>query len=207
MSGGLQVARGTTSDETNKNIKLEVTSRLQAPPGNSITLRTKLRHVAVKSTCALALTLALASEGQAQTSVSGYVIGETWTSNGSPYRLVGDVFVLALTIEPNVVVQAAGNYEFEVAGAIKVKGTSNAPVRFTALNLATGWKGVLFRDAVPGSYFNYTTIEGSKNSAIRITNTPPALTNCIIRNNTSPLHGGGILAVVTGNPLVLQGSI
>jgi hypothetical protein len=32
---------------------------------------------------------------------------------------------------------------------------------------------------------------------VRITNTPPAFTNCIIRNNYSPIYGGGILADVT----------
>ena len=40
---------------------------------------------------------------------------------------------------------------------------------------------------------------------MRITNTPPAFTNCIIRNNSSPTHGGGILAKVEGRPLLIVG--
>lgn len=117
---------------------------------------------------------------------------------------IGNVFVIGLTIESNVVVQAAGNYEFEVAGQLQVRGASDAPVLFTAEDPGVGWQGILFRDAVPGSYFTHATIEASVNSGLRITNTPPALTNCIIQNNTSPRNGGGILAMASGSPLDLK---
>lgn len=160
----------------------------------------------IVSLLSVALTL-LPDIGQTATSVSGIVAGQTWTSAGSPYRLTSDVFITGLTIESNVVVQAAGNYEFEVAGLLRVRGTSNAPVLFTAEDTTNGWKGIVFRDAVPGSFFNHAIFERANASALRITNTPPALTNCIIRDNTSPWWGGGILANVSEKPLILKGCL
>jgi hypothetical protein len=141
------------------------------------------------------------------TQVNPYVVGETWTAANSPYCVVSDVFVVGLTIESNVVVKFCSNYVFEVAGQIQVKGTSNAPVLFTPQDPAIGWKGILFSDALPGSFFNYAIIEGSKQSGVRINNTPPSFTNCIIRNNTTPGFGGGIYGALSGSPLVMRGCL
>ncbi len=179
-------------------------SRLRAALTNSTTLRTKLCRAVVKGAAGLAFLAVVGGQAQADTLVSGYVIAETWTATGSPYRLVGDVFVLGLTIESNVTVQAEGNYEFEVAGQLQVKGTATAPVLFTP-GTTNGWKGILFRDAVPGSFFNHAIIEGANQSGVRITNTPPMFTNCVVRNNTTQLDGAGICAQVSSLALVIQG--
>ncbi len=140
------------------------------------------------------------------TTVGGYVVAETWTAAQSPYCVTNDVFVLGLTIQSNVTVLFNGNYEFEVAGQLQVQGTPNAPVLFTPTT-TNGWKGILFRDAVPGSYFNCAIIEGANQSGVRITNTPPAFTNCVIRGNTTLKNGGGICAKVTGQPLIIEGCL
>ena len=156
---------------------------------------------------AAACLLALAGSLQlthACTPVSGYVYGETWTSANSPYCVMGDVYVLGLTIQSNVTVRFDGNYEFEVGGQLQVSGTASAPVIFTP-STTNGWKGILFRDATPGSFFNYATIERANRGGVRITNTSPVFTNCIIRNNTSQEGGGGICALVAGDTLIVQG--
>jgi len=149
----------------------------------------------------LAFLFLLSQSVTAATPVSGIVPGGHWTVPNSPYDVVGDVQVFGtLIIDPGVVVRFNGNYEFQVGGSILADGTL-----FTPLNGTNCWKGISFFDAVPGSVFNNTIIEGSCQSGVRITNTPPAFTNCIIRNNSSPTHGGGILAEVSGHPLVMVG--
>lgn len=140
-----------------------------------------------------------------KTEVGGNIASQTWTKDKSPYCVTNDVYVSGnLIIREGVEVRFAGNYVFEAAGRLRAVGTAAEPVRFHPADANVGWQGLLFRDAVPGSYFVHTIIEGSKNSGLRITNTPPALTNCVIRNNTSPGHGGGVLAVVSGTPLVMH---
>jgi hypothetical protein len=159
----------------------------------------------VAAACLLFLTRFLA-EASTCTPVSGFVAGGHWTTANSPYCVQGDVQVYGtLIIDPGVTVRFDGNYEFLVGGQLLVNGTLQAPVFFTPLNGTNCWKGIAFEDAVPGSYFNNTIIEGSCQSGVRITNTPPAFTNCIVRKNYSPTHGGGILADLTpGLPLVMD---
>ncbi len=145
----------------------------------------------------------------AATFVSGIVAGETWTASASPYVVTGDLAVVGvgLAIQPDVVVEFAGPYEFRVLGRLQVSGDAQAPVLFTRQNAATGWKGIVFDQADPDSFFNGAIIEGATNSGVRITNAPPAFTNCIVRNNTAPGDGGGILAALSGSPLVMHGCV
>lgn len=153
----------------------------------------------------LALSLLLPSAARAETLVGGTIANQNWTKDKSPYLVTNDVYVSgSLTIREGVEVRFEGNYLFEAAGRLRAVGTADEPVHFHPADTNVGWQGILFRDAVPGSYFVHTIIEGSKNSGLRITNTPPALTNCVIRNNTSPGNGAGILAVVSGTPLVMH---
>ncbi len=143
-----------------------------------------------------------------KTEVGGNIANQTWTKDKSPYCVTNDVYVAGnLTIREGVEVRMQGNYAFEAAGRLRALGTADEPITFHPADLAVGWQGLVFRDAVPGSFFVHTIIEGSKNSGVRITNTPPAFTNCVIRNNTSPGNGGGILATVSGSPLTLQGCL
>lgn len=128
------------------------------------------------------------------TQVGGNVFGQVWTKDGSPYCVTNDVFVTDLTIRAGVEVRFEPGFEFEVAGVLRVRGTADEPVRFKPADAAAGWRGMLFRNAQPGSSLTHTIIEGSVNSGLRITNTPPAMTNCFIINNRALGEGGGILA-------------
>lgn len=146
----------------------------------------------------------------AETFVSGIVAGQNWTAAASPYVVTGDVSVvgLGLTIQPDVTVKFAGPYEFRVVGQLQVSGVSNAPVLFTRQDATNGWGGIVFDQADPGSFFSYAIIEGATNSGVRITGyTPPAFTNCIVRNNTASGNGGGIQAILSGSLLVLHGCL
>lgn len=160
--------------------------------------------------CALAVAVGLLHlltvDSPAATDVGGLVSGN-WTKEGSPYYLTNDIVVGSLlTIREGVEVCARSNYVFEVGGRLRVLGKPDEPVWFHPGDANIGWQGILFRDAVPGSFFVHATIEGSKQSGVRITNTPPAFTNCFVINNSTPGEGGGIKAeLLAGGDLVLSG--
>lgn len=142
------------------------------------------------------------------TLVGGNIANANWTREGSPYCVTNDVYVAGLTIREGVEVRFCGNHVFEVAGRLRVVGSAEEPVRFHPADAAIGWQGILFRDAVPGSYFLHTIVEGAKHSGLRITNTPPALTNCWVINNTTDGEGGGIKAEIkNGADFVLDGCV
>ena len=144
-----------------------------------------------------------------KTMVGGIIANQTWAREDSPYCVTNDVYVSgSLRIREGVEVRFDGNHVFEVAGRLRAEGTAEAPIQFHPANPAVGWQGLLFRDAVPGSYFVHTIIEGSKNSGVRITNTPPAFTNCWIINNGTEGQGGGINADIrTGAEFTLKGCV
>jgi hypothetical protein len=141
---------------------------------------------------------------RAGTYVSGTIAGETWTSKGSPYLVTGDVSVTQLEIRPAVEVRFLTNAVFEVAGILKAEGTAAQPIRFWTPNPAMGWKGIFFNQSQPGCSMTYCRVEGSTNSGIRIINSTPSLTGCVIANNTSPLSGGGVNANVGTGTLILD---
>ena len=131
------------------------------------------------------------------TCVSGTIINETWTVEGSPYCVEGDILVAGLTIEPGVRVEFleepdGDGYEFEVAGVLTAIGTKEEPIVFTKAGTnENGWQGIYFNYSNPGSILAYCTIEESINSGIRIINSLPTFENCTIANNRAS-QGGGI---------------
>jgi hypothetical protein len=142
------------------------------------------------------------------TPVGGNILNETWTIEQSPYLVTNDVYISgSLVIREGVEVRMMTDTVFEVGGRLRAAGTTEQPVVFQPADPGIGWQGLLFRDAVPGSWLSHAVIQGSKNSGVRITNTPPAFTNCWILNNASPGNGGGILASVSGAPLILQNCV
>ncbi|MFO1498884.1 MAG: hypothetical protein U1G07_10915 [Verrucomicrobiota bacterium] len=124
--------------------------------------------------------------------VSGTIVNQVWTSNNSPYRVVGDIQVAGLKIEPGVTVQFEGNYVFEVAGQLKALGTAQAPILFTQTNTVAGWKGLLFSFNRTASVLDHCTIEGARDSGLRLIASFPTVRNCTFRKNSSTTHGGGI---------------
>jgi hypothetical protein len=144
------------------------------------------------------LTLRLHAQ-DCNTMVGGTISGQTWTPSGSPYCVTSDVFVAGLTIQPGVEIRFLGNYVFQVGGLLRVTG----PAIFTSTNVAVGWKGILFRNSLPGSFLYNCRIEHAKLSGVRITNSTPAFTNCVIANNSSPDTGAGINADVSSGDIRL----
>jgi hypothetical protein len=132
----------------------------------------------------------LVSTAGGSTNVSGTMVNQTWTSNNSPYIVVGPVTVAGLTINPGVTVRFAGNYTFEVDGVLKANGTPTSPIVFMGTN--GGWQGIYFNYSSPGSVLANCVISNSINSGVRIVNSCPLLNNCIIAGNSATSNGGGI---------------
>ena len=126
------------------------------------------------------------------TCVSGTIINQTWTIEGSPYCVEGDILVESLTIEPDVRIEFLGDYVFEVAGVLIAVGTDAFPILFTKADGATRWQGILFDHAAEGSQLKYCQIEYSNNSGIRITDSIPIIEYCSIKDNHSDNGGGGM---------------
>jgi hypothetical protein len=115
--------------------------------------------------------------------VAGTIVDQTWTTNNSPYRVVGDIQVASLDIQPGVTVLFESNYVFEVAGRLKAIGTPDAPITFSTTN--GGWQGIYFNAALSGSRLAHCVIEKAVNSGIRIHRTTPLVSDCTIRSNTA----------------------
>jgi hypothetical protein len=142
----------------------------------------------------------------AQTNVSGTIVNGNWTSNNSPYIVVGDINVAGLTINPGVTVIFATNYAFEIDGVLTANGTPNAPIVFMGTN--GGWQGIYFNYSSPGSVLACCVISNSVNSGINIFSSTPLIIDCVIANNSAPLHGGGIQANnFAGGDVMLQNCI
>jgi len=115
-----------------------------------------LAHIAVWSVLMLATAQAVATD------VSGDQSG-TWTLDGSPYNLVGDVRVPpgeTLIIEPGVEVVGQGHYKLTVdAGTLLAVGTAEQPILMTAENHSVGWRGLRLLSASDDSAISYCIIE------------------------------------------------
>jgi Right handed beta helix region len=129
------------------------------------------------------------------TNVSGTIVNGNWTSNNSPYVVVGDINVAGLTIGPGVMVNFATNYSFEVDGVLTALGTPNAPIVFMGTN--GGWQGIYFNFSSPGSILANCVIGNSTTTGIQISSSSPSISACTISNN----FGGGIW---TDTPLTLK---
>ena len=78
---------------------------------------------------------------------AGPISSQTWTASGSPYKIMGDVYIprgSRLTIQPGVQVRFQGHYRMEGPGVIDARGTSptQRDILFTAENTTTGWYGI-----------------------------------------------------------------
>ncbi len=139
------------------------------------------------------ITLLISADLYAQcaTTVSGTIVNQTWTKSNSPYCVDGDILIAGLTIEPGVRVEFLGNYVFEVAGVLTAVGNEQEQIIFTSEeNNTAGWQGLFFNYSNEGSRLSYCTLEGAKNSGIRIVNSIPNIDNCEILNNSASQGGG-----------------
>jgi hypothetical protein len=128
--------------------------------------------------------------GLADTYVSGTIAGQTWTAANSPYRVVGDINVALLTINPGVTVFFESNYVFEVDGFLTAIGTGAQPIIFACTN-GGGWQGIFFNYCYDGSELAHCQIGNSVNSGIRCVSADPVIRSCVLANNSGS-SGGGI---------------
>jgi hypothetical protein len=127
------------------------------------------------------------------TVLPGLYVGQTWGPEGSPYHVTGDIDVSLHTILPGVTVCLAADARIEVLSTIVAEGTEEAPIVFTAGDLADPWWGLRFQKTPPGSSFRHCVFEHSERSALTLVQAvPPILEWCAFRNNTNPGHGGAI---------------
>lgn len=113
---------------------------------------TSKRHgaAAAKLCAGLALiSVALLNQASADTLKQGTIYNETWTTAGSPYRLVDNCTVpsgYTLTVQPGVLVKIDEGYAMTVNGQILAEGSPTS-----------GW--ITFRSTQAGRYWNKILVQ------------------------------------------------
>lgn len=139
------------------------------------------------------------ASAECTTTVSGPINGATWTTEGSPYCVEGDITAIDLVIQPGVRVEFSGNYVLNVTGVLTAVGTDELPIVFTKAEGAAGWQGILFDHTPRGSQLKYCRMEYSLNSGIRIMDSVQTIEDCTISNNHSDESGGGMVISLTSS--------
>jgi predicted outer membrane repeat protein len=151
----------------------------------------------------------------AATSIPAGDVSGAWTLGGSPYLIGGNVTVpkdQALAIEPKVVVQFTGHYQFIVHGKLQTGDPKSEEhpeelrVHFTS-DLAqnpAGWGGLRFENAHDACHLLDCDIENARatgegtaamGGAIYCETTNLAIVNCSLHDNSAAAAGGAIACV------------
>ncbi len=166
-----------------------------------------------------ALMLCGPSPSVAYTEVSGAIPTTTWTKDGSPYRVVGEIDVPqghTLTIGPGVSVLFDAAVPFTVHGALETFGTIDENVTFTEGKSI--WRGLeLLRHSEP-CYMSNTVISKSRERSTKgdvhgggllVSGARALLKDCVVDGNVAETYSsryrpyGGGIAVVAGGDLTL----
>jgi parallel beta-helix repeat protein len=140
------------------------------------------------------------SEG---TTISGAVRG-TLTLSGSPYHVVGDLFVPqgdSLEIEPGVVLLFNAGVSFVVQGYLYVKGTAVDSVVFTAYDTTAGleWSGIYMNQADSASVIRFARILHAS-VGITVVGTKGEIRYSYFGHNLTAIDcKGGATTVILGN--------
>jgi len=133
--------------------------------------------------------------------------GEVWSLADSPVRVDCDLNIAELTIEPGVEVHVTGDYEIVVSGVLHSLGTQASPVVFKpAEDNTSGWGGFFFEDAIDGSAFRWTRIEGSNSSAVHLVRSTPLFDHVTFKDN-SAMYGGAIRVELLANDLHISNNL
>ncbi|MCB0805704.1 MAG: right-handed parallel beta-helix repeat-containing protein [Bacteroidales bacterium] len=134
----------------------------------------------MKKVTTVILIFLLAFSAISQTVISGGDIEGTWTSDGNPYLIEGNMVIEPgerLDIDPGVKIVFTGPYIIEVFGRLDATGTPNDSITFTtsdtsgfATNSYNGWSGMVFYGPTntPNdfSYLKYCNVEYSSLSGV-----------------------------------------
>jgi len=125
------------------------------------------------------------------TDVSGIQTG-TWTLEGSPYTVIGDVEIPAgneLTIEPGVTVQFWGDWSITAEGFFEAQGTETDSIYFDRYPTYSGyWDELrLERETGNGYEMSYCFIRGANNGVNSI-DAPLHLHHCHLDANMTGVH-------------------
>jgi len=148
----------------------------------------------------------------AQTVIPAGPVSGTWTLEGSPYLIEGEITIeenTTLVIDPGVVVNFQGYYKLAVNGWLLAEGTEDNSITFTAADANEGWHGIRFTDAPDSSLLIYCTVEYGCaadtdsvdwGGGIHITNSNPVIRYCLLRENTAVI--GGAICCLNSNPTI-----
>ncbi len=115
----------------------------------------------------ISIITAFTTSSTAQTPIPAGAVNGTWSVSGSPYQIMGEIFILSghsLVIDPGVTVEFQGHYKFLVQGSLIAKGANNDTIFFT-INDSTGWHDINITDGGwHGIRFGYggPTIDSSR---------------------------------------------
>jgi len=143
----------------------------------------------------------------ATTISGGTITNQTWTQEGSPYLVEGDIIVQNLVIQPGVRVEFLGAYTFTVTGTLVADAEDSAPILFKNNSASVAdWQGIVLDYAKSGCKMINCLISGSANAGMKIINSYPVLENCSVSGNTSQSSGGGMYLLLDsiGGELVLK---
>jgi len=138
----------------------------------------------------------------AQTIIPGGEVYGTWTADGSPYLIEGEINVLemhSLTITPGVEVIFQGFYEFFIEGILDASGVENDSILFTAADSSAGWGGITFLSQQEESSLTYCIIQHGRmgsitnhGGGITCSYSSPTIRHCSFRWNHVGAYGGAI---------------
>ncbi len=160
----------------------------------------------------------------AQTDVSGNVRG-VWTTSGSPYLVTDTIYVQdgdTLIIEPGVIVDFQGHFQFYIYGYLQAVGTETDSICFTtnpAMN-PERWGGLRFDHSDDSCIIQYCRIEYGKamgscphnrGGGIYCTHCDPQILNNSITNNSAEsgagTWGGGGIYCDCASPTIMYNII
>jgi hypothetical protein len=164
----------------------------------------------------------------AQTPIPAGNVSGTWSLDGSPYLIEGDITILSgqqLTVDPGVWIEFQGYYALYVQGSLLAEGTENETIMIT-IHDSTGWHNMNITDggwhgfrfgysaaSSDSSRISYCTFAFGKaigsndldkhGGAIGVYQYPDlAVSNCIFYRNAAQETGGAI--AVNSVPVNLQ---
>ena len=114
----------------------------------------------------------------------------TWQTSDHLIGILGPLTVasnIVLTVQPGVEIQVLGNYQLDIAGALRALGQSTNPIVFTSgqLSPAPGdWQGLKFSGSGASSGILSNTVVEYAQNGIWCLNASPAIVNSHIQRQS-----------------------